>query len=105
MRRAFGAATACLLWVKLGDPKRYHCSRAYLKAMGLNLKEHRSGESRSHAHLTKRGHSCVRQWVYLAAIRWIQYQPVKAWYTRKRGVRSDGRPASGTRAVIAVMRK
>jgi hypothetical protein len=73
--------------------------------MGLNLKERSSGESQSRAHITKRGDPRLRPWVYLAAIRWVQYHPVKSWYTRKRGVRSEGRSVSGTRALVAVMRK
>jgi transposase len=105
MRVILGAATACLFWVKLGDPCCYPCARAYLKAMGLNLKERSSGESQSRAPITKRGDPRLRQWIYLAAIRWVQYSPVKAWYTRKRGVRSEGRSVSGTRALVAVMRK
>jgi transposase len=75
----------------------YSCLRAYLKAMGLNLKERSSGESQSRAHITKRGNPRLRQWVYLAAIRWVQYHPVKAWYVRKRGVRSEGRSVSDNR--------
>ena len=41
---AVGTATACVLWVSLGDPKDYHCGEAYRKAMGLNLKERSSGK-------------------------------------------------------------
>ncbi len=38
-----GWATACVLWVYLGNPAKYHCAEAYRKAMGLNLKERSSG--------------------------------------------------------------
>ena len=31
------SATACVLWVHLGNPSEYHCAEAYRKAMGLNL--------------------------------------------------------------------
>ena len=38
-----GWATACVLWVYLGNPANYHSAEAYRKAMGLNLKERSSG--------------------------------------------------------------
>jgi transposase len=44
MAEVVGVATACVLWVELGDPKDYHCGAAYRKAMGLNLAERSSGK-------------------------------------------------------------
>ncbi len=37
-----GLATACVLWVTLGDPRNYPSGGAYRKALGLNLKEQRA---------------------------------------------------------------
>ena len=37
--RVVGVATACVLWVYLGDPRDYDSGEAYRKAMGLNLAE------------------------------------------------------------------
>ena len=52
---AVGRATACVLWVALGDPRDYHCAAAYRKAMGLNLKERSSGRQKGRLKITKRG--------------------------------------------------
>jgi hypothetical protein len=52
--------------------------------------------------ITKRGPSRVRQYLWLAAFRWIQKDPIaNAWYQRKK--QRDGGRAS--RAAVALMRK
>jgi transposase len=96
-----GAATACVLWVALGDPRDYPSGEAYRKAMGLNLKERSSGEYQGRLKITKRGPSIVRRWLYLAALRQIQDSPVRCWYEAKKA-KDQGR---GKGALIAVMRK
>jgi transposase len=96
-----GLATACVLWVHLGDPREYFCATAYQKAMGLNLTEYSSGDYQGRLRISKRGAASVRRWMYLAALRWLSQGPIKRWYLRKRT--RDGEKAK--RAVIGVMRK
>jgi transposase len=97
-----GLATACVLWVYVGDPREYFCAAAYRKAMGLNLTEYSSGDYQGRLRISKRGASAVRRWLYLAALRWIRSGPTKRWYLRKRA--RDGE-ATAKRAVMGVMRK
>jgi transposase len=96
-----GWATACVLWVYLGDPANYHCAEAYRKAMGLNLKERSSGRYQGQLRITKRGPGAVRRWLYFAAMRLVQQPGVVAWYE----VKKDQRLKGGKRALVAVMRK
>ncbi len=96
-----GVATACVLWVYLGDPRDYHCAEAYRKAMGLNLKERSSGRYQGQLKITKRGPGAVRRWMYFAAMRLVQKSGVHAWYEAKKSRRDQG----GKWALIAVMRK
>jgi transposase len=96
-----GAATACVLWLYLGDPADYHCAAAYRKAMGLNLKERSSGRYQGQLKITKRGPGTVRRWLYFAAMRVTQKSRVHEWYEAKKSRRDK----SGKWALIAVMRK
>lgn len=99
--RAVGIATACVLWVALGDPRDYHCGEAYRKAMGLNLKERSSGKHKGKLKITRRGPSVVRRWLYFAAMRATQDPDVKRWYEAKKA--KDGDRGKG--ALIGVTRK
>ena len=73
------------------------------KALGLNLKEKSSGKHQGALHITKRGPGVTRLFLYLAALRLVQRDPiVKAWYAKK--VARQGGIAKN-RAVVAVMRK
>jgi hypothetical protein len=96
-----GWATACVLWVYLGNPAKYHCAEAYRKAMGLNLKERSSGRHEGQLKITKRGPGAVRRWLYFAAMRMVQKPDLVEWFEVKKGPR----PKGGKRALIAVMRK
>jgi transposase len=96
-----GPATACVLFVSLGDPNKYHCAEAYRKAIGLNLKERSSGKHKGKLKITKRGSSQARRWLYFAALRLIRQPGVRGWYEAKKK-KDQGK---GGRAVIAVMRK
>jgi transposase len=100
-RRVIGAATACVLWVCVGDPRQYHCAEAYRKAMGLNLAERSSGIYQGKLTISKRGHPRARQWLYLATLRLVQQAGVQAWYQAKKA--RDA--ARAERALVAVMRK
>jgi transposase len=96
-----GWATACVLWVYVGNPADYHCAEAYRKAMGLNLKERSSGRHAGQLKITKRGPGVVRRWLYFAAMRLVKNPYVVEWYEIKKGQR----PKGGKRALVAVMRK
>ena len=99
--QAVGVATACVLWVHLGDPAEYHCGAAYRKAMGLNLVEHSSGMYQGKLRISKRGSAQVRRWLYLSVLRLVSKGPVQRWYRQKKS--KDGDKAK--RALIGVMRK
>ena len=96
-----GAATACVLWVALGDPRDYPCPQAYRKAMGLNLKERSSGRHKGLLKITKRGPSSVRKWLYFSAMRQVKAGPVRRWHEAKKA-RDKNR---GLGSLIAVARK
>jgi transposase len=97
-----GHTTAAAVFAEVGDARSYPCTRAFLKAMGLNLKEKSSGTVHGQIKITKRGPSRVRQLLWLAVFRWIQKDPIaNAWYQRKK--QRDGGRAS--RAAVALMRK
>jgi len=97
-----GPTTAAAIFAEVGDARSFPCARAFLKAMGLNLKEKSSGTVQGQIKITKRGPSRVRQLLWLAVFRWIQDDPIaNAWYQRKK--QRDGGRAS--RAAVALMRK
>ena len=101
MSEVVGVATACVLWVELGDPNDYHCGSAYRKAMGLNLVENSSGKWQGKLRISKRGSSKVRRWLYMAALRGVRDEPVRSWYVRQKAARRG----EGKAALIGVMRK
>jgi len=97
-----GFTTAGAIFAEVGDATSYPSARAFLKAMGLNLKEKSSGTVQGQLKITKRGPSRVRHLLWLAIFRWIQTDPIaNAWYQRKK--QRDGGKAS--RAAVALMRK
>jgi len=99
--KVVGLATACVLWVSVGDPRDYSCGRAYRKALGLNLVERSSGIHQGKLKISKRGSPRARQWLYLASLRLVKQAGVQQWYEAKKA--RDGHGAR--RAVVAVMRK
>ena len=101
MAPAVGHATACVLWAAVGNPQDYHCGAAYRKAMGLNLKERSSGQYVGQLKITKRGSSMARRWLFFAALRILQQEPVWTWFQQKK--LKDNQ--SGGKAVVAIMRK
>jgi transposase len=99
---AIGHTTAAVVYAEVGDARAFPSARAFLKAMGLNLKEKSSGTIQGQIKITKRGPSRVRQYLWLAVFRWIQTDPIaNAWYQKKK--QRDGGRAS--RAAVALMRK
>jgi len=101
MGQVVGLATACVLWVYLGEARDYHCGEAYVKAMGLNLVERSSGTYRGRLKISKRGYGMVRYWMWLAAMRWVKDGGVRRWYEAKK--KRDG--GYGGRALVGVMRR
>jgi len=98
---ALGLATACVLWMCLGDPRNYPGAAAYRKALGLNLTERSSGKFKGQLRLSKRGPHLGRKWLYFSAMRWMRDPAVKRWTSRKKA--RDG--GSAMRALVAVMRR
>ena len=91
--------TAILIGLHL-DPRHFGCARSYLKALGLNLKEKSSGQDQGKLKLTKRGSALARKYLYFAALRLINSDPVvSAWYQNKVD------PRAKLKTVIALMRK
>ena len=110
MAKILGVGTASVVWCRIGGLRRYHCSDAWIKAMGLNLVERSSGEVQSEYHISKRGDSETRRWLYMSALRWTQVSPVKEWYQRKKlqtgkKIPGEEHKRTGGKAVVAVMRK
>ena len=99
--KVVGVPTACLLWVYTGDPRQYHAAAAYRKALGLNLIERSSGQYKGTLHISKRGSSRSRQWLYLATLRLVQKAGVRSWYEGKKA----GHPEAAKRVLVALMRK
>ncbi len=100
MAQLIGKVTTAVLLSFHLDPRNFKCARSFQKAMGLNLKEKSSGRYVGQLKLTKRGSSKARMYLYFAALRLIQKDPVvKEWYLNKIN------PKAKNKTVIAVMRK
>lgn len=100
-----GKATAAVLVAEAGDPSSYSSAGAYVKVLGLNLKIRNSGKPADQGQLaiTKRGSSRARNYLYMAALRFVMKDACfDAWYQRK--VERDGGKHK-LKAVIALMRK
>ena len=103
LARVVGPACAAALVGRLGSLREFKNAGAVEKALGLNLKERSSGETKGALHITKRGPGQVRQLLYLAVLRLIQSDPiVAAWYRGRKGYREE---KGKQKAVVAVMRK
>lgn len=100
--RVVGRATAAVIVAGVGDPADFGCASAFEKAAGLNIKERSSGKHQGQRKITKRGSARARRWLYLAALRLTQSDPlVRAWYQRK--IARDG--GVKMKALTALMRK
>lgn len=107
IRPCLGPVTAAVVFAYLGDPKSYASAAALEKAAGLNLVESSSGtdpnaEDKVPRHISKRGASIVRKYLFLAAMRLVRSDPIaKAWYQARRSFKAQQR----TKAIVAVQRK
>jgi transposase len=99
---AVGIATGAVLVTDVGDPRRFSCGRAYVKASGLNLKEKSSGKYQGRLRITKFGPGRARKYLWLAAWRWIKKDPIVAARYHAKVARDGGTKA---RAIVALMRK
>ena len=91
MRSVLGATTAAVVVAHMGSPAQYGSAAAFEKAAGLNLRERSSGTQQGRLHISKRGPGRVRKYLFLAAMRLVQTDPVvKAWYARVESGKSGG---------------
>lgn len=105
---AVGAPTLSGIWSMVGDPRQYDSSGAFVKALGLNLKERSSGRREGQLAITKRGPSKARRWIYFWALRAIQREELSPWYasfTRVGGATSGKQEHRKMKALVAIMRK
>lgn len=106
-----GAVTLCTIWSTVGDPRKYSSSGAFLKALGLNLKELSSGKHKGQLRITKRGPSLTRKLLYYWALRAIQEPALKPWYREFHRVGQGNSGNSGAsehrkmKGLVAMMRK
>lgn len=104
--RMVGTAAATALIAHNITPTKYPTARAFLKALGLNLRENSSGKTGEDPprHITKRGPGTPRQLLYLATLRAVRSDDwCRAWYEAKR--RRDGGGKKAPKALVALMRK
>jgi hypothetical protein len=103
MRSVVGASTAAVIVADVGDPRTFSSARAYLRAFGLNLREHSSGRRKGRLSITKCGPARARKFLWLATLALIQREPTVAAYYRAKLERDGGRHK--LLATTAVMRK
>ena len=97
-----GVVTMCVLWSAVGDPRDYDSAGAYLKALGLNLKERSSGKRIGQLAITKRGPSLARRWLFFLALRAVQRPEIKPWYL---AMQSRDTKNGKMKGLVGVMRK
>jgi len=102
MRAVLGAVTLAVVLAHVGEPASFTSANALQKAMGLNLREHSSGNRKGALHITKRGPGIVRRYLHFAAMRLIYTHPVaEHWYRQRKQYLAGHHLA----ALTAVMRK
>lgn len=103
LARRVGSVTAAVVVGELGPLTDYPHRGGLLKAAGLNLKEVSSGRRQGQLALSKRGSGRLRQYLYLAVLRWIQKDRwARAWFEQK--VQRQG-GLGKRKALVALMRK
>ena len=108
--KAVGAVTLCVIWVTVGDPRKYNSAGAFLKALGLNLKELSSGKRKGELGIAKRGPGLARKWLYYWALRGVQGSELRGCYQEFQKVGRQGSTAKSSehrkmKGLIAMMRK
>ena len=100
MAALIGKLTAAILIGLHLDPRNFSNAQGFLKALGLNLTEKSSGQYHGQLKISKRGSAVARKYLYLAALRLIQKDPVIGeWY------RAKADPKIKMKTVIACLRK
>jgi len=99
-----GPVTLCAIWSTVGDPGGYDSAGAFIKAIGLNLKESSSGKHQGQLKITKRGPSDARKVLYYWALRTISGGPLKAWYGIRINPKLGGEKVK-MKMIIALMRR
>jgi transposase len=102
-----GSATLAVIWTVVGDPILYGSSGAFMKAIGLNLKEKSSGKRQGALAISKRGPALARRWIFFWAMRAVQRDELKPWYTKfsQVGNKSSSSEHRKMKGLIALMRK
>jgi len=105
--KTVGAVTLCTIWSAVGDPRNYTSSGAFLKSLGLNLKELSSGKYQGKLRITKRGPGLARKLLYYWALRAIQEPALKSWYKnfQRVGRSSNTSEHRKMKGLVAMMRK
>jgi transposase len=93
-RATLSGATLAVIWSEVGDP-------------GLNLKERSSGRRTGQLAISKRGPALSRRWIYFWALRAIQRDELKGWYSKfiQAGKTGASDKRRKMKAMIAMMRK
>jgi transposase len=102
------STTLSVLLATIGDPADYTSSEAFLKALGLNLKEHSSGQRQGQLSITKRGPGLARKYLYFWALRAVQQPKLRSWYESYQKVgksRGRGTEYRKMKGLVALMRK
>jgi len=102
MAAVIGAPSTAVLYAHLGAPSAYPSAQSYLKALGLNLKEHSSGKHQGRLTITKRGPPEVRYYLYFAALRLIAQEPLVARWFRAKSQRPG---ACKGKLIVELMRR
>lgn len=97
-----GKTTTAVFVAQLGPLSEYANAKSLEKAFGLNLKVKSSGKYKGQLKITKRGPSLSRMYLFLAALRLINNNPIAAAWYAKLVSRNGG---CKKKAVVAVMRK
>ena len=109
LSKILSTTTLSVLLATVGDPAQYSSSDAFLKALGLNLKERSSGKRQGQLSITKRGPGLARKYLYFWALRALSRQPkLRVWYEAFQKVgKSCGRGTEyrKMKGLIALMRK
>jgi hypothetical protein len=106
--KSIGAVTLCTIWATVGAPGKYTSSGAFLKALGLNLKELSSGKRNGQLAISKRGPSLARRILFFWALRSVKDPAVRRWYASFQKVGRGKRGTSEHRKIkglIALLRK
>jgi|HubBroStandDraft_1064217.scaffolds.fasta_scaffold66926_2 transposase len=102
MATVVGASCAAAIGALVGSPLDFTNARALEKAIGLNLKEKSSGNTRGQMKITKRGPGQVRQLLFMAALRHMKDDATAlSWCRARKGYKGDQK----MKAVVALMRK